>query len=666
MQTIPVFGVPASIHATSFSRVEAWALTAALSPRPRVRVAVQDVSGEVLNQYSGFAAVDGAVPELPWAVHLADVRGRFQLLCFDLDGKTPEAVEQVQRDGALLVGLLGEARMEPVVCASGGGGLHVWVALAEGVEAGLVASLARLVKHLCPSLDVAPLTNKDTGCVRPPGAPHRYGSPSTVVAGDVASLLAPKVTAARLEELLEVVAARIQPAQPSPTDVHGSGLVPVDAGGRLHLPGPRRRLSPAAAAALDQELSGGVDASGVLWTLLLGAAAARWRYDDVAELLPSAPGLEHARSERVGTTRLPRRPAAAVELLRRQWDKAVRQVASQTRQTGSDPSFPARAWVLAEAVRRLQSRADAAVGRWSSTAGPSDRRVLDALCILALQAVNTSVEADIRRLAVMCGIGRETARRALWRLAADGWIWQALPAGGSRAAHWSIAVQEDLHSTIGISGSQGFPPPSWGASTAGPAERTALLAALESRLAAAAQDLFTPFPGLGHKAGNLYARLSGTGVMGVAELAAGTGMGWGEVEAMLQVLHTAGVVERTRVGWRRSDDGGSIDAAAELHGVAGRLAARRTRYGIERRVWAWWQAEVAWLRRRRRDRISGERKPGRRAGLPSPDALLAPGVEELVRHRYPRTPEGRPDHDAAMAVVAGVWGEEVTTIAAAA
>src|SRR5699024_6117741 len=146
--------------------------------------------GEVLNQYSGFAAVDGAVPELPWAVHLADVRGRFQLLCFDLDGKTPEAAEQVQRDGALLVGLLGEARMEHVVCASGGGGLHVWVALAVGVEAGLVVSLARLVKHLCPSLDVAPLTNKDTGCVRPPGAPHRFGSPSTVVAGDVASLLA--------------------------------------------------------------------------------------------------------------------------------------------------------------------------------------------------------------------------------------------------------------------------------------------------------------------------------------------------------------------------------------------------------------------------------------------------------------------------------------------
>ena len=47
----------------------------------------------------------------------------------------------------------------------------------------------------------------------------------------------------------------------------------------------------------------------------------------------------------------------------------------------------------------------------------------------------TEVEADIRRLALTCGLDRETARRCLIALAADGWIVR------TRAADAGIATE---------------------------------------------------------------------------------------------------------------------------------------------------------------------------------------------------------------------------------
>ncbi len=58
--------------------VSAWGLTAAMSPRATVRVAVADAYGQVLNAYTSIRRVSAGQPELPWAVYLAD-GGRFHL-----------------------------------------------------------------------------------------------------------------------------------------------------------------------------------------------------------------------------------------------------------------------------------------------------------------------------------------------------------------------------------------------------------------------------------------------------------------------------------------------------------------------------------------------------------------------------------------------------------
>ena len=51
----------------------------AVSPRPRVRVAVVDAYGTVLNDYRD-RALSKNTPERPWAVYLAGPDKRFRLL----------------------------------------------------------------------------------------------------------------------------------------------------------------------------------------------------------------------------------------------------------------------------------------------------------------------------------------------------------------------------------------------------------------------------------------------------------------------------------------------------------------------------------------------------------------------------------------------------------
>ena len=121
-------------------------------------------------------------------------------------------------------------------------------------------------------------------------------------------------------------------------------------------------------------------------------------------------------------------------VLRRQWHKAVRHVATTARQVGADPTFDRRADKIAAAVRAVQERVDATAGRWSTRTGPTDRRVLDVLCTLALQGLSVDVEADTRRVALLAGVGRETARTGLIRLSRDGWIALSQAAAGPHGA----------------------------------------------------------------------------------------------------------------------------------------------------------------------------------------------------------------------------------------
>ncbi|NQX29823.1 hypothetical protein HQQ81_20950 [Microbacteriaceae bacterium VKM Ac-2854] len=601
-----------------------------------MRLAAVDADGRQLNAYTGRRRIDAAEPDRPWAVYLADGEGRFRLLCFDLDAKSAGAAAAAERDAAAIADLLAGAGLDAVVCASGPtGGRHVWTALAESVDADTIATLARLTRDLCPSLDLSPLSNPVTGCVRPPGAPHRDGGHSTVLSGDLATLTAPAGTAAQVRQLVEAVAALVDDAEPA-VDLDPDRPLPLDEHARLFIPGPRHELSAGAAAAL-QEDAAASNASAVLWRILIAAAAAHWRHRDIAALVDTAPGLEHVRSARTRSGRRSRGRVDAARLLRRQWDKAVKHVASSDRQIGDDPTFDTRADEIAAYIRDVQTRADTAGGRWTHHGGPADRRVLDVLSVLALQALSATLEADTRRLALLAGIGRETARTALLRLARDGWIQHAAAAEGARGARWRISRATSFHSNSDTARSQADPRPAG----AGAAERITLLRQLTTRITAATHDLFTTAPALGHHAGNTYARATSNSQT-LAEFGKLTGATPAQTARTLDRLTDARVLIQSRAGWRLP----SVDrrrAAAVRLDVDGRLADRERRYGIERDLWAWWRAEDSWVRAPRR--TGQQHRPGRGQLALLPDD----GTHAFGPH--PRRADGRLDWREARRIV---------------
>jgi len=622
------------------SQSGAWELTRAVSPRPLVRVADVDAYGTVVNTYTRRARTAGARPDAPWAVYLTDQTGGFRLLAFDFDAAKGDPAA----DAATLCGWVEHAGLPHLLTRSGPtGGRHVWLALAEAVDAGTVDTLARLVRARLPSLDIAPLSNPVTGCVRPPGAPHRDGGSSTVLTGDLSALTVPTVAAADVTRLVEVLADGQRPDPVAPLDPAAALL--TDRAGRLYLPGVRRQLPVSSAQALQVDAAAvdanTVDASPVLRRVLVGAVAARWRCADIAVLVARSPGLEHVRSQGQGrgVARRVRSPGEGRAVLARQWDRAVRWVATHPRASNlEDPTFEPRAAALAALVEATQTRADAAAGRWAGPGGPADRRVLDALCVLSLQAVSAVVEADIRRLGLVCGIGRETARTALLRLARDGWITRHAPADGPRAASWIL--NGALSTAIDVPGrSQAGPRPPG----AGTAERNRWLTLLRTTLGAAVHDVFTPAGGLGHATGQLYATLTSLPASS-SQLAHQLGYSPADTGIRLGLLRAVRLARRTSKGWSvvRVD---RRDAAALRLGVAGRLADRARRYALEREAFAWWTDELTWMHAAHRTAAS------RRPGL-GQLVVLDPADTVPAWPAHPRRGDGRADFAAARRVLA--------------
>jgi hypothetical protein len=618
-----------------------WQLARRLSPRPQLRVDTAGADGAWRHAYQQEEPLGDEPPAGPYAIYLTDRRGRFRLLCFDLDSKRGP----VHADVAALLAWCRDAGLRPLPTRSGPtGGHHIWLILDGPAPAALVDALARAAARRLPTLDIAPLANRRTGCARPPGAPHRTGGRSTpLISLTEATALAdhpdPVDALERLLTLLE--ADRPRPA--GDTARRRAGL---DDGGLPYLLGERRPLPPPAKDALHTPPPN--DASATLASILTSAALARWRYTDVAELLPTAAGLEHARSRPDGRRRIPRPADEAAAVLLRQWRRAV------TFAAGLPPApptargdFDTRAADIVDQVTALQTRADASPGRWARPGGPADRRILDALCLLALRGLTDIVEADIRRLAMLTGIGRETARVALHRLA-DGWLTFAVPAEGPRAAHWALANTTPAPSTDDPTHarSQAIPRPVGAAGTT----RTAWIDRLTATLTTIAHDTFTP-AGLGHHPARIYQTLTADLTTPTHELAAHTGYDGAHLTRMLHQLEDTGLARHDGQGWRRGRT--HLDTAAETLQVTGILADRIRRYADERELWAWWLDELTWMHLPRRDK--------RRAGGGGQLSIIFTGLGTRSRHgRMPRRSTGRADLQAAMYAVRTSRGQNDT------
>jgi hypothetical protein len=638
----------AASHTADSTPDHAWALARALSPHPRVRVADVDEHGAITNSYRSSTPASGPppTPGLPYALHLADDRGRYRLLGFDLDVHKGPVAADLDR----LRTLLKRAGLPHVVCASGpGGGRHVWVALAEPVGAVVVAGIARGLAGLLPSLDTAPLLNPRSGALRPPLAPHRLGGRSKTVDGRLGDLLRPVAGTVQVLTLAGLVDAQTTAEHPADA-LHTAH----DTDGHLWLPGPRRALSAVTRGALHDPLPATADASTVLATALCGAVRAHWQLLDVLALLPTAPGLEHARTERANGRRRERPPAEQTNVLTRQWNRAAKTVASGPRAAAdtaaTDPTFEDRCALVVAAIAAVQRRADVSPGRWARGGGPADRRVLDVACHLMLTAVATDIELDTRRLALLAGIGRGTAHLALRRLTADGWLTPSTPAAGVNGARWAVptATTDAERTTAEPSTHRVDPGRTQGTPSPPPAParaRSAWCSHLAHRISAVLHDALTA-AGLGHHTARVYQALTATPV-DVFDLVSTTGYDPHLLRRFLDRLAGYRLARTDRVGrWRLGGTAQStssrLDRAAHALRVQGVLAGRARRYRIEREAWAWWIDELTW---RRLPAAQKRRIPG-----VGQTVIPLAGHETLSRHHrgpHPRTNNGRADFRAA-------------------
>ncbi len=629
-----------------YSLDEVWAITRRLSPRDDVRAAARAASGEVLNAYDKLWPLNEAPPSTTWAMFLADDDLRFHFLCFDFDASAGDAASDADR----FTYWLEQLNIPHLLCVSGPtGGRHVWVHLDVPADADAVRDIAYLTKSLFPSVDLAPLTNPKAGCVRPPYAPHRAGGHSAPVA-DLAAITdhaADEDAPGQLHALLVDLGAEL-PA-PSAEDLHN--IVRDDAG-KPRIRGRRRPLSMAMDSVLHSEA--GPDASHTLVRILAGAAHARWSYQDIREQVHSAPGLEHARTRRVGSTRQRRSEHQIDKVLTAAWEYAVRYVASRPLSaSGDDEDYRQRTATVTAAVQRALTRADALPGIWAThnsrvEGSHAQRVVLDAICLYMLQSSQQTVEADVRRLSADTGYGRTSVSRALRALTgedgAGGWLEVVADAKGVHAKRYRLAPRFSTEESA-----QGRTQAHMRAIANALPLSQALIRDISTRLELFAHDIFTAPHSMGRNAGLIYKHTPADGSATLADLVHRTGLDPGVLRRGVDELTAAALVERTGGGWRRLSPT-VRDFVARGRGVDGYLDRRRASYDEERVVWAWWLAEVTWMERRAKHR-RGKKSYWNESDRPDYAA-------------YPRGPTKRRDHKKARELVRAGYLEQGLVLAA--
>lgn len=633
------------------------------------RASVQELTDASENLYAATRAIAGPAPARPWAMHLANANGYFRWVCFDLDsgrGNTRADAKKLRR----WLRRLGISYLE---CLSGPtGGRHVWVSV-DHLHPQAVNTVGILAKQLLPTLDTTPLSARGNGAVRPPLTPHRTSGYSRPLS-DVDDLVdATPVDAAAfraLEQLLEAEGAVL----PTPALAGTRGVV-TDAHGVRYLAGDRRTPSVRVQALLNgtsSELPAFTDYSVLQMVVLTGLARARWRFTDVAAHLTRSPAFEHSRSIPVGGRRIPRTKRDPRVVLRNDWSRAVDFVAANPiSHGGNDHDYAARIAPLVNAVETAQARADALPGYWGTSdtsrsarghAGrPSWRSVLDAVCVYILRSARADPQINIRRLAADTGYSHRACELAL-RALCDGdapWLQRTEEGEGVLAARYRLHPRLADRATQPISTEeqreklpQGItPPPS---STPAASRLQPLLRTLTTKIALLNRDIFSAPGSLGRRAGRLLQQLTEDWSL-THDIAQRSRSSYGRVRGLLHVLHQVGVVARGARGWRRADLEAiaSIDAAVPTAGYLGRRALMYRAEGVQ---WRWWLAEKTWLK------LPRKQKRRRPAAAP---ALIPNAWDDLPYPAYPRTPDNRPDHRAALLLVlAGAVVEHRTAAAA--
>lgn len=518
--------------------------------------------GEIVNEYRGQGWDGHTLPALPFAVYLAS-GGSYRTLAFDLDASRGDAAA----DATVLRALLSECGVRCVEAASGpGGGRHVIATFRDPLPATTVAALARRLASILPTLDVTPLCNPATGCIRPPGSPHRAGGTSVLLAEPAAAVAA--LAAGNSRGTFDRLCARVGvPAQAPHRHPPPSARVP-------------RPLSPAIERL---QRDGDVDRrwpdrSGPAAAVCLGYVEAGRPFPEFlrAAVNPTNRGLDHLRRVRVGPGRYrPRREPEIRAAAERMWRGRVRYAEQH-------PGAPTAAGHLDAQIAAVLADAEAIPSRWAGQGGPSDLAALRAVAHLVATRRAPVVSAGSRTVSELTGCTQSTADRALRRLTRDGWLIRVTPGQGTDAATYRLATPARPGDRTSISHGQDV-----GGSLA-PAPPTT--DRLRTAITIQSHDVMT-HEGLGRHAAAVKVALTAQAGTG-ADLARRTGLTRRTVSHQLARLAAVGLARRKGSSWAAADLA-ELDRAAARLGVTGTVARRAAAHAAQRATWRWLQADIA-------------------------------------------------------------------------
>ncbi|WP_156812180.1 hypothetical protein [Alloscardovia criceti] len=531
-------------------------------------------------------------PVTPWAMYLA-WEGTYQYIVFDLDNheKNKDYQAIVDTNLADMMQLLDQQHIQYLVCSSSAnGGYHIWIAMKDSLDAALVRHVAYTMSSLFESLDITPLTNPATGCVRPPYVAHHTKGASTPVQGNISTLLNPETTENQILDLLDAVTLLAQ-NQPHHARVESKNETEQrDSQGMPYLPGTPRTPSRHIDTLMRTPISAATDTSARLYAIVLGMVKNHWHYATLITYMhthATLPGFTHAFSRKKAHTRIPR-PEKGINsmphVVARMWTKAYTTITNTTQQhTGTDTEFIQRRNHVTRVIDSVVARNMNTT--LTGTGAATDQRVLNALCLFSLQANSLTIQADTRRIALTTGISRQSAAVSFTRLRNNNIISLTSPATG-RQAH-TYTIRENSQNTSLRTSQRQNPDTSEYAPQENtlPIIHTQLVHMLTRWLTTTSHDACT-YHGLGILRGNTYATT--------------------HLDTPENTLNT------------------QLDRIAYAYQCEGTVAIREATYTVERALWAWWCQELDHMTSPARH-ITGR-----------PPAHTATSVHKLTLSQYPR------------------------------
>lgn len=160
--------------------VEAWALAPLIAGQSTYRTGRWIGSRFQYPRPTNPPEITRSLPKAPAAVMIHGSDGNVATLCLDLD--TSKALKEVvDADAAKLRHLLQACGLAFVEDSSPSGGRHLYIPLAERMDAAEARELVEALALMAMSLDPSPHQNTTDGCIRVPGSVHKSGGHQTLI-----------------------------------------------------------------------------------------------------------------------------------------------------------------------------------------------------------------------------------------------------------------------------------------------------------------------------------------------------------------------------------------------------------------------------------------------------------------------------------------------------